>query len=109
MYKQDGKWFSHDKYCFVKPIKDTNQFNVDSAILKMDCEGCEYDSILDSPKEVLQKFDFIFIEYHYGYINLKEKLEQCGFEVSISPPTFFNNTNAKIPKTYLGDMYAKKI
>ena len=86
-----------------------NQFNVDSAILKMDCEGCEYDSILDSPKEVLQKFDFIFIEYHYGYINLKEKLEQCGFEVSISPPTFFNNPHAKIPKTYLGDMYAKKI
>lgn len=85
-----------------------NQFNVDSAILKMDCEGCEYDSILDSSKEVLQKFDLMFIEYHYGYINLKEKLEQCGFEVSISPPVFFHSPNTKISKTYVGDIYAKK-
>jgi len=26
MYKQDGKWFSHDKYCFVKPVPVTESY-----------------------------------------------------------------------------------
>jgi len=57
----------------------------DSA-LKIDCEGYEYDIILSTPSEVLGKFSHILIEYHYGYKNLKKKLENCGFRVSTTTP-----------------------
>jgi FkbM family methyltransferase len=63
-----------------------------SIILKMDCEGCEYESILSANENTLQKFSHIMIEYHYGYKNLKEKLEESGFKVSITRPTIYWNT-----------------
>lgn len=56
------------------------------AVLKMDCEGCEYDAILSATCEDLLKFSYIQIEYHYGYKNLKRKLESCGFNVEVTPP-----------------------
>ena len=102
--------------------------NIESSILKMDCEGCEYDTILQTPCEILRKFTHIQIEYHYGYKNLQKKLEKCGFKVSISPPKYFrafnvNNTTVSIfkeqnsskyimsqkpknPKMYIGWIYA---
>jgi FkbM family methyltransferase len=56
------------------------------SILKIDCEGCEYDSILHTPDIALQRFSHIQIEYHLGYRDLKEKLEKCGFKTTISAP-----------------------
>jgi len=56
------------------------------SILKIDCEGCEYDSILHTPDIALQRFSHIQIEYHLGYRDLKEKLEKCGFKTTISTP-----------------------
>ncbi len=56
------------------------------SILKIDCEGCEYDSILHTPNTALQRFSHIQIEYHLGYRDLKEKLEKCGFKTTISAP-----------------------
>ena len=58
----------------------------DNSILKMDCEGCEYESIISTPDTVLQRFSHIQIEYHAGYKSLKEKLESCGFKVIVSTP-----------------------
>ena len=58
-------------------------------VLKVDCEGCEYDFILSAPCDELRKFSHIQIEYHFGYQNLKTKLEQCGFEVTCTRPSFF--------------------
>jgi len=64
-----------------------NQYNIPSgSILKMDCEGCENEIIASAPKEILQKFSHIQIEYHTGYQSLKEKLENCGFKVCIIRP-----------------------
>jgi FkbM family methyltransferase len=63
------------------------KYNVENgSILKMDCEGCEYDVILHSSDEILKRFSHIQIEYHSGYKNLKEKLERCGFKIKVSPP-----------------------
>ena len=56
------------------------------SILKMDCEGCEYESIIGSSKDTLRTFDEILLEYHHGYLDLKEKLETCGFYVSVTKP-----------------------
>jgi FkbM family methyltransferase len=60
----------------------------DSIVLKMDCEGCEYDVILSCAESTLRRFSHIQVEYHYGYKNIKEKLEKCGFSVSFSRPLY---------------------
>jgi len=79
------------------------KYNIDSGILKIDCEGCEYDIIFSSSRETLRKFSHIQIEYHYGYKNLKEKLEKYGFNVAVTQPQYcksfdLNRTSASIYK-----------
>lgn len=63
-----------------------NRYKLNDAVLKMDCEGCEYDIILNSKKDTLRRFSQIMIEYHHGYENLKYALESSGFVVSFTLP-----------------------
>lgn len=56
------------------------QFNLDRAVLKMDCEGCEY-NILNEDISVLAKFPQMQIEFHNGYKKLVKKLKTVGFQV----------------------------
>jgi FkbM family methyltransferase len=45
-----------------------SKFNVDKdSILKVDCEGCEYELFKNAPDNSLLKFIRIQIEYHYGF------------------------------------------
>ncbi len=82
--------------------------NFEPTLLKLDCEGCEYDTILSSSEETLKNFSHIQIEYHYGYKNLKQKLESCGFDVSITKPNFIKNKQAD--KTmFFGYIFAKRL
>jgi len=81
-------------------------YNIDSAILKMDCENCEYDVILSCPNDILQKFSHMVIEYHYGYKNLKKKLESAGFQVSVSTPICQKSVHYN-KFMYYGYLYAK--
>ncbi|MEM3193294.1 MAG: FkbM family methyltransferase [Candidatus Parvarchaeota archaeon] len=55
-------------------------YDIKGAILKMDCEGCEY-NLLNENDQTLMKFKQIQIEFHYGYKNLAKKLECSGFNV----------------------------
>ena len=95
-----------------------NDFNVpNDSILKMDCEGCEYETILTTPEEIFERFSHIMIEYHHGYKNLKEKLEKCGFIVSVTKPSasgfissyfyvlkqFFLLKNLRKPQEHMSD------
>ena len=75
------------QFLTLKTLIKKHSFNAD--ILKVDCEGCEYDFILNASCSDLIKFTHIQIEYHYGYQNLKSKLEQCGFHVTYTKPLFF--------------------
>jgi len=52
-------------------------------ILKMDCEGCEYDTIHNTPISDLGTIDEMILEYHDGYVNLKNRLERAGFHVNL--------------------------
>jgi len=85
-----------------------SKYDVSSAVLKLDCEGCEYDVIMTTDKSILTKFTHIQIEYHYGYKNLKNKLENCGFKVSVTDPHYIKNKQAGKSMFY-GYLYAKKI
>ena len=57
-----------------------NHFNINEAILKIDCEGCEY-NLLGEENADIRKFKRIIIEYHNHYRSLKDKLEGAGFQV----------------------------
>ncbi|MGB9845490.1 MAG: FkbM family methyltransferase [Methanothermobacter tenebrarum] len=65
------------------------RFNLKDAVLKMDCEGCEY-TILKTPKKTLKSFQEIIMEYHYGYKDLREKLERASFKVKNTKPIRVN-------------------
>lgn len=113
---------------FSRPALFTLQGIIDKylikpSILKIDCEGCEYDVILPASSDTLLNFTHIQIEYHYGYKNLKKKLEGCGFHVKVTEPRYFishfcnssinkyfssDNNPARIAKTYAGMLYASR-
>ena len=54
--------------------------------LKIDCEGCEYDIIENTPSDIISHFNHIQIEYHSGYRTIKRKLESIGYNVTITKP-----------------------
>jgi FkbM family methyltransferase len=82
-----------------------NEYGISEAILKIDCEGCEYEVILSASDNVLKRFSDIHIEYHYGYRDLKEKLEKSGFNVSVTKPA---RNLSRMNKQYVGHIYAKR-
>lgn len=103
----DLKNFSSGKSIQITTLEDiVKRFNIENASLKIDCEGCEYGVILNSPNKILRKFDQIVIEYHYGYKNLKAKLENAGFTVRNTQPSFYLNPNSEYPNTIMGFIYA---
>jgi FkbM family methyltransferase len=71
----------------LEDILNKNDIRTEDSLLKMDCEGCEYESILSATSDTLRRFSHIIIEYHYGYKNLKTKLETIGFDVDAKRPT----------------------
>jgi len=66
------------------------------AVLKMDCEGCEYEVLPLTKPETLNVFDQVFIEYHNGYRTLRDILESYGFSTSIKPTVSLNAPISRI-------------
>ena len=63
-----------------------NRFGIrGGAVLKMDCEGCEYEVLSAVKPETLRVFDQLLIEYHNGYRLLRDILENYGFSTVIKP------------------------
>jgi len=85
-----------------------NRYNINNAILKMDCEGCEY-SLMDEDDEVFTHIKMIQIEYHYGYKDLVKKLKDTSFDVKYTEPKKSYNLNAENPNMEVGYIYAKRI
>jgi hypothetical protein len=75
----------------------------------IDCEGCEYEVLLDTKNSDLRRFKQIQIEYHYRYLNLKRKLEDAGFKVDQMMPGYIKNIGAENKEMFLGLMYATKL
>jgi FkbM family methyltransferase len=69
-----------------------NRSNIEKCnLLKVDCEGSEYDILLKSPVEVLDKVQQIALEYHPGFNEsdtpgrLEGFLKDRGFQVCCQP------------------------
>jgi FkbM family methyltransferase len=60
------------------------KFKLKNAVLKVDCEGAEYEIIEKSDSKTLRSFSKIIIEYTYGMKRLREKLERSGFKTETS-------------------------
>ncbi|MGH9927354.1 MAG: FkbM family methyltransferase, partial [Nitrososphaeraceae archaeon] len=63
-------------------------YDISPDILKIDCEGCEYDILLNTSDDLIRCFSYILVEYHYGYKNIKKRLERCGFKINVCRPTY---------------------
>ena len=74
----------------------------------MDCEGCEYESILTAKKSTLRVFKKMMFEYHKGYLPIKKTLESAGFRVDGNKRLSWNDPNTPNPKV-LGFLYAERI
>lgn len=72
------------------------RFELSDAVLKVNCEGCEYDLLLGSPSDVLERFSQIVLEYHYGPKQLLKKLKESGFSAKAYNTHFsYNRDNSK--------------
>jgi FkbM family methyltransferase len=79
-----------------------SKFNVEKgSVLKVDCEGCEYDLFRNASKEALERFDQIEMEYHYGYKELVNILKKNGFKTKNTIPIYLPRA-----KMILGYIYA---
>ncbi len=66
-----------------------SKFNVEKgSVLKVDCEGCEYDLFRNASREALDRFDQIEMEYHYGYKELVNILKKNGFKTKNTIPIY---------------------
>jgi len=66
--------------------KIVEDYKINEGVLKLDCEGCEYEIILDTNDNILRHFDYIMMEYHYGFESLRQKLKNVGFRVNYTKP-----------------------
>lgn len=86
-----------------------SQYKLESPALKIDCEGCEYDLILQSDPRIIQEFSAIQIEYHYGCELLKRRLLDLGFSVRSTKPRYRYNKYATNKKMYVGWLFAENM
>lgn len=104
----DLKSFRSGKEMKITTLNEIiKKFNIEyPAVLKIDCEGCEYGVLLKTNDSDLRKFDQIQIEYHYGYLDLKEKLEAAGFKINKTSQRYSYNSEAENREMLIGWIYA---
>ncbi len=62
-----------------------SEFNLRGAVLKMDCEGCEYEALRNTDENTLEAFNQVIIEYHNGPEPIIKRLEEAGFKTELKP------------------------
>jgi len=82
--------------------------DVRHAFLKVDCEGYEYDVLMHTPDEVLKRFDYVLVEFHYGLKDLVRKFTDAGFSVRHTKPEHTSDYPTKEgDERYVGYLVAR--
>ena len=87
-----GKDFVQVKSISIKSIFDNNKIN-NCNLLKLDCEGAEYEIIDSIPEEYFLRINKLIIEYHLAskkpilYDKLLKKLQDLSFTIKIEKIT----------------------
>jgi len=85
------------------------RFGLQDAVLKINCEGCEYDLFSGASGEVLRHFSQIMLEYHYhGAGSISKILKQAGFSVKIFDREYFYNRDFAEPRCESGFIFATR-
>lgn len=79
-----GAFNSGDGMLMVSLKTLIKKYKIRDAVMKMDCEGCEYLTIQKTnPSLLYSSFNEIILEYHWGYRNLKKHLDLAGFKTRV--------------------------
>jgi len=89
-------------YSLDRVLEEYGPFDV----IKMDCEGCEYDAIANSKR--IGEIKQIEMEYHCGLERLLEALKNAGFEIKATKPRKSHNPCPSDRDTSAGYLYAWK-
>lgn len=84
------------------------KYNLRNAVMKIDCEGAEYEIIEEATQKTLSNFNHIIIEYHYGLQNILKKLRQVGFKVTNTEPRGSYVLTATNPHMQIGIINAER-
>lgn len=90
LYEKDGKEVRIKVITLKDVFVDNNIQTCD--LLKVDCEGAEYEIFYSTPSDIFDKIKMITMEYHEEYgtgtrEELKTFLEKQGFQVSMQKET----------------------
>ena len=81
-----------------------DKYRIKNGLLKIDCEGHEYELLLGADSKALRSFERIILGYHHGYKNLARKLRGNGFAVKYKLPLYDENL-----RIGTGLMYAERL
>lgn len=85
------------------------RYPLEDAILKIDCEGCEYDIITEDSVRFFERFQEIIMEYHYGEDKLVNVLTKAKFLITRIDETKKKVYNYKAKQWMnTGMLYAKR-
>ena len=85
------------------------RYRLRNAVMKIDCEGCEYGVLLNASSKTIRSFSSILIEYHYGYERLEKLLGREGFNIKhVLDEGKTRNANVRNQKMNQGIILAKR-
>ena len=90
----------------LKEILNKFELSHSGLILKMDCEGCEY-QLLREDDDSLRLFERIQIEFHNGHKTLLKKLRNVGFHCTVTGPWNGTSYESSISNIRFGYLYAE--
>lgn len=103
------KYFRNGKRIPVTTLNSlVNKYHLEGAVLKIDCEGYEYEIIQNASTKLLRKFKTIVMEYHYGFRTLEDKLIDSGFSVRHTVPFYVRKIDEKVD-VLCGFLYAERL